>query len=326
MDISKDMLMDFYRSMVTIRNFELKAAELFAGGRIPGFVHLYAGQEAIATGVCANLTPEDKIASTHRGHGHVIAKGGNLKLMMAELFAKTTGYCKGKGGSMHIADVSIGILGANGIVGASLPIATGAGFACKYKGEQAVSVCFFGDGAANRGTFHESVNLASIWKLPVIYVLENNLYAVGSDQRKAMAIRDISIRAAGYGIPGVDVDGNDVTAVYKASSELIARARKGEGPGLLVANSWRHRGHFEGEPEIYRNKEEIKEWLKKDPIPRLASLILDRGFATEDTLASIESEVKIEIDETIKFAEESPDPKPEEVLDDVFETMEANKS
>ena len=207
MEITKETLLGFYNTMVTIRKFEEKASELFAAGKLPGFVHLYMGEEAVATGVCANLETKDFITSTHRGHGHLIAKGGNLDLMMAELFGKASGYCKGKGGSMHIADVDLGILGANGIVGAGQPIATGAAFACKYKKTDAIVVCFFGDGASNRGTFHESLNMASIFKLPVVFVCENNMYGISLSQKFHMNISDISDRASAYGVPGVTVDG-----------------------------------------------------------------------------------------------------------------------
>lgn len=318
MELDRDLLLGLYSTMVKIRTFEMKAAELFASSLIPGFVHLYAGEEAIATGVCAHLSASDYIASTHRGHGHLIAKGGNLNRMMAELFAKRTGYCKGKGGSMHIADVSIGILGANGIVGASLPIATGAGLACKLKGEGAISVCFFGDGASNRGTFHESLNLASAWELPVVYVCENNYYAISSCQRVAMAIQDIAERATGYGIPGVSVDGNDVLAVFEAAGEAVKRARTGNGASLLVANTWRHRGHFEGEPELYRDQEEHKLWLAKDPIPRFETQLIERGIATTEDLRAIDRNWQDEVRQAVLFAEESPDPAPDELYQDVY--------
>jgi pyruvate dehydrogenase E1 component alpha subunit len=318
MELDRDLLLGLYSTMVKIRTFEMEAAELFASSLIPGFVHLYAGEEAIATGVCAHLSASDYIASTHRGHGHLIAKGGNLNRMMAELFAKRTGYCKGKGGSMHIADVSIGILGANGIVGASLPIATGAGLACKLKGEGAISVCFFGDGASNRGTFHESLNLASAWELPVVYVCENNYYAISSCQRVAMAIQDIAERATGYGIPGVSVDGNDVLAVFEAAGEAVKRARTGNGTSLLVANTWRHRGHFEGEPELYRDQEEHKLWLAKDPIPRFEAQLIERGIATTEDLRAIDRNWQDEVRQAVLFAEESPDPAPDELYQDVY--------
>jgi TPP-dependent pyruvate/acetoin dehydrogenase alpha subunit len=248
LDLSNEKLIEMYRTMKKIREFETKAAELFAEGSIPGFVHLYIGEEAVATGVCANLKDSDYITSTHRGHGHIIAKGGDLKYMFAELFGKATGYCKGKGGSMHIADADRGILGANGIVGAGHNIAVGAGLSAKYRGTDQVCVCFFGDGSTNQGTFHESLNLASIWKLPVIFVCENNLYGISMHQSRHQAIQDVADRAVAYNIPGVVVDGNDVLAVYEAAKEAIDRARNGQGPTLIECKTYRQRGHFEGDP------------------------------------------------------------------------------
>ena len=318
MELTKDQLLGFYRTMVRIRTFEMRASELFAAGTIPGFVHLYAGEEAVATGVCANLTDRDYITSTHRGHGHVIAKGGKLDLMMAELFGKATGYCNGKGGSMHIADVDLGILGANGIVGAGLPISTGAAFACKYKKNDAVAVCFFGDGASNRGTFHESLNMASIWKLPVVYVVENNMFGISNYQRDHMNVVDISERAAGYAIPGMTVDGNDVIAVYEASKEAIGRARRKEGPSLIECKTWRHRGHFEGDPCVYKNPEEQEAWLKKDPIPRLAERLLELKYVTQAALDGIKAEAQAEVEAAVTFAQKSPLPGLETVLTDVY--------
>jgi len=318
MQLAKENLLAFYQTMVTIRTFENKAAELFAAGKLPGFVHLYIGEEAVATGVCANLTAQDYITSTHRGHGHLIAKGGKVDLMMAELYGKATGYCKGKGGSMHIADVDLGILGANGIVGAGQPIAVGAAFACKYKQSGAIAVCFFGDGASNRGTFHEAMNLASIWKLPVVFVCENNMYGISNCQRDHMNICDISDRAAAYGIPGVTVDGNDVVAVFEAAAEGVKRARQGDGPSLIECKTWRWRGHFEGDPATYKNPEEQKSWLQKDPIPRLAQKIIELGCATEADLAQIADAVKAQVAAAVAFAESSPDPVPADVLTDVY--------
>lgn len=230
MEFSKEKLIGMYETMLTIRAFESKAVDLFADNKLPGFVHLYLGEEAVATGVCANLADKDFITSTHRGHGHLLAKGGKVDLMMAELFGKATGYCKGKGGSMHIADVDLGILGANGIVGAGQPIAAGAAFACKYKKSDAVVVCFFGDGASNRGTLHESINMASIWQLPVVYVCENNLYGISNCQRNHMVVNDVADRAGAYGIPGVVVDGNDVMAVTEGPPRLLPGQEGARGP------------------------------------------------------------------------------------------------
>lgn len=318
MDLKKEQLLDMYKKMVTIRAFESKAVELFAAGQIPGFVHLYLGEEAIATGVCASLENKDFIASTHRGHGHLIAKGGDIKLMMAELFGRTTGYCKGKGGSMHIADVDLGILGANGIVGAGMPIATGAAFACKYKDSDAVAVAFFGDGASDRATFHESLNLASTWKLPIVFLCENNGWAISNAQETHQNITDISDRASGYGIPGVSVDGNDVIAVFEAAGAAIDRARKGDGPTLVECKSWRWRGHFEGDPGAYKDPKDQEEWLAKDPIPRLEKNLLKLKYATQAELDDIKAAAEAEIEAAIKFAQESPQPDPQELLTDVY--------
>lgn len=318
MDLSNEKLIEMYRTMKKIREFETKAAELFAEGSIPGFVHLYIGEEAVATGVCANLKDSDYITSTHRGHGHIIAKGGDLKYMFAELFGKATGYCKGKGGSMHIADADRGILGANGIVGAGHNIAVGAGLSAKYRGTDQVCVCFFGDGSTNQGTFHESLNLASIWKLPVIFVCENNLYGISMHQSRHQAIQDVADRAVAYNIPGVVVDGNDVLAVYEAAKEAIDRARNGQGPTLIECKTYRQRGHFEGDPTNYRDPEEVNEWLKKDPIPRLIEFILDNNVLTEDDIKKIDEEIAAEIDEAIKFAEESPFPPVEAAVEDIY--------
>lgn len=318
MDLSNEKLIEMYRTMKKIREFETKAAELFAEGSIPGFVHLYIGEEAVATGVCANLKDLDYITSTHRGHGHIIAKGGDLKYMFAELFGKETGYCKGKGGSMHIADADRGILGANGIVGAGHNIAVGAGLSAKYRGTDQVCVCFFGDGSTNQGTFHEALNLASIWKLPVIFVCENNLYGISMHQSRHQAIQDVADRAVAYNISGVVVDGNDVLAVYEAAKEAVERARNGQGPTLIECKTYRHRGHFEGDPTTYRDPEEVNEWLKKDPIPRLINFMLDNNVLTEDDIKKIDEEIAAEIDEAIKFAEESPFPPVEAAVEDIY--------
>mgnify|MGYP000916190026 CR=1 FL=1 len=318
MDLSREKLIHMYKTMKRIREFENKAGELFAEGSIPGFVHLYIGEEAVATGVCANLKDSDFITSTHRGHGHIVAKGGDLKYMFAELFGKATGYCKGKGGSMHIADADKGILGANGIVGAGHNIAVGAGLTAKYKGADQVCVCFFGDGSTNQGTFHESLNLASIWKLPVIFVCENNLYGISMHQSRHQAIQDVADRAVAYNIPGVVVDGNDVLAVYETAKEAIERARNGQGPTLIECKTYRHRGHFEGDPVVYRDEEEVKEWLAKDPIPRLINYMLDNDIVTEEDIKKIDEEVDAEIKEAIKFAEESPYPPLEAAVEDIY--------
>ena len=318
MAIEKDKLVWMYTNMLTIRRFEEKVIEYFASGSIPGFVHLYIGEEAVATGTCANLRDDDYITSTHRGHGHLISKGGDLNLMMAELFGKETGYCKGKGGSMHIADLDLGILGANGIVGGGPPIASGAALAAKYKGTDQVVACFFGDGASNQGTFHEGLNLASIWKLPVVFVAENNMYGISFSQKKSMSVPDIADRAAAYDLPGVVVDGNDVIAVYEAVGEAVKRARAGQGPTLIECKTYRHRGHFEGDPTVYRPKEEFETWKKRDPIPRFEAQLLQMDVLTQADLDKISAEIDQKIQQAIKFAEESPWPAVEEILDDVY--------
>ena len=318
MQLKKEELFDLYTTMVRIRTFEMKVVELFAAGKLPGFAHLYAGEEAIAAGVCANLGKKDFMISTHRGHGHVIAKGGRIDLMMAELFGKATGYCKGKGGSMHIADVDLGILGANGIVGAGLPIIAGAAFACKYKKTGGVGVCFFGDGASNRGTFHEALNLSSVWQLPAVYICENNLLGMSVHQKDHMNIVDISDRAAAYGIPGVSIDGNDVIAVYEATANAIKRARSGEGPSLIECKTWRHRGHFEGDPSVYKKPEDQEAWLKKDPIPRLETKLIGLNLASQKDLDQIKADVEAKVEAAVKFAQESPSPTPNDLLTDVY--------
>lgn len=314
----KEKLVWMYRKMVEIRTFESKVAELFAAGKIPGFVHLYIGEEAVAVGACANLKDTDFITSTHRGHGHCIAKGGRMDLMMAELFGKETGYCKGKGGSMHIADVEIGILGANGIVGGGLGIAPGAGLSAKMRGTDQVTICFFGDGASNQTTFHEGINLASAWKLPVIFVCENNQYGISLHQSKHQNINDVADRATAYGIPGVVIDGNDVMAVYEAVGEAVKRARAGEGPTLIECKTYRWRGHFEGDPQVYRSQEEIEEWKAKDPIPRFEALLAEMGVLTAEEAEAIKKEVAAEVEAAVEFAEKSPEPAPEAALEDLY--------
>jgi pyruvate dehydrogenase E1 component alpha subunit len=317
MQLEKDKLQDMYLRMRKIREFETKAQNLFAEGKIPGFVHLYLGEEATATGVCASLDDADFITSTHRGHGHIIAKGGDLKYMMAELYGRATGYCKGKGGSMHIADREKGILGANGIVGAGHNIAVGAGLTCSYLNTGQVVVCFFGDASTNQGTFHESLNLASIWNLPIVFVCENNHYGISMSQDRHMVIKDIADRAVAYGIPGIAVDGNDVLAVYEAAGEAIARARKGQGPTLIECKTYRHRGHFEGDPGAYKPAEEQADWLKKDPLPRFTAVLLESGF-TEDEIAALDAGVAEELAAAVEFAEESPQPTLESIVEDIY--------
>jgi len=317
MPIAKEKLIEMYRTMVRIRTFEKVALKGFEAGDI-GVIHLYIGEEATATGACANLRPDDYITSTHRGHGHLIAKGGKTDRMMAELYGKKTGYCKGKGGSMHIADVDIGILGANGIVGAGIPIAAGAALSAKMRGTDQVVVCFFGDGAANTTRFHEGINLASIWKLPVVYLVENNQYAESTPISYAANVANLADRAAAYGIPGVTVDGNDVLAVYVAVGKAVARARRGEGPTLVESKTYRHRGHFEGDQQTYKTKNEVDGWVKKDPIPRFRKKLIGMGVLTEKKADEIDQAMLKELDDAVKFTQESPFPDPEETLEDVY--------
>ncbi|WP_026896226.1 pyruvate dehydrogenase (acetyl-transferring) E1 component subunit alpha [Clostridiisalibacter paucivorans] len=318
MNLDSNQIINMYETMLKIRKFETKAMILFEEGNIPGFVHLYLGEEAVATGVCANLDEKDYITSTHRGHGHILAKGGDLKYMMAELFGKETGYCKGKGGSMHIADATKGILGANGIVGAGHNISIGAGLSAKYRGTDQVCVCFFGDGSTNQGTFHESINLASIWKLPVVFVCENNLYGISMSQDRHQAIQDVADRAVAYNIPGVTVDGNDVFAVYEATNEAIKRAREGQGPTLVECKTYRHRGHFEGDPGAYKPEEEQKEWRDKDPIPRLEKFMVENDIITKKKIKGINEKIDKDIEEAVKFAQDSPEPSLESAVEDIY--------
>jgi len=317
--LEKGKYLDMYRTMVKIRGFETNVERLFLDGKIPGFLHLYIGEEAIATGVCAVLRDDDYITSTHRGHGHCVAKGGNLKEMFAEIFGKRTGYCKGKGGSMHIAAVEKGILGANGIVGGGSTISMGAAFSAKYRGTDQVSVCFFGDGASNQGAFHEAINMASVWDLPVIYVCENNGFGMSVPQKHHQKVVNISDRAKGYGIPGVSIDGNDVLLVYETAKEAVDRARQGKGPTLIECKTYRHRGHYVGDPDLVRDKEVVRKWIEeRDPIQNFKQYLLKSGGFKDKDLEKVDKEVEGEIAEAIRFAEESPLPNPKETLDDLY--------
>jgi pyruvate dehydrogenase E1 component alpha subunit len=318
MDIPKIKLELMYEKMIKIRYFEEHVRELFAAGELPGFVHLYLGQEAIAAGVCATLRDNDYITSTHRGHGHIIAKGGDLNKIMAELYGKSTGYNKGKGGSMHIAWPLLGILGANGIVGAGLPIAIGAAFSSKYRKSEQVTVCFFGDGASNEGMFHESLNIAAAFDLPVVFVCENNLYAVGTRQSEVRKVEDIAARAGAYGMPGVVVDGNDVIAVYEVTKEAVERARSGDGPTLIEGKTYRWRPHFEGEPDTYRPREEVEAWMSREPIARFRDLLINQNIFTENELDEINRRILADVKEAIHFARNSPLPAPEDALQDLW--------
>jgi pyruvate dehydrogenase E1 component alpha subunit len=318
MDINRETLLEMYRKMHLIRHFETNTKTLFAAGKIPGFVHLYSGEEGVAVGVCSAIRKDDVIGSTHRGHGHCIAKGGDVRYMMAELYGKETGYCKGKGGSMHIADFELGILGACGIVGGSIPLATGAALDFRNRGSDRVAVAFFGDGATNQGSFHESVNLAAIWDLPIIYVCENNRYAETTPVKNVMRVETVADRAVAYGIPGVTVDGNDVLAVHEATVTAAEKARKGKGPTLLECLTCRHHGHYEGDSMTYRTQKNVEECKKRCPIRRLGDFMVEEGFATEEDLQNVEKDVEREMKTAIEFAEKSPFPKPEDALTDVF--------
>ena len=321
MELDKQKLLLMYRNMLRIRRFEERLAEESARGNIPGLLHLYVGEEAVAVGACSALRKEDYITSTHRGHGHCIAKGGDLRKMMAELFAKETGYCKGRGGSMHIAAPDIGIVGCSAIAGAGIPIAAGVGLSSKLRKTDQVCVSFFGDGASNTGAFHEGMNLAALWQLPVVYVLENNLYAISTPALKSSKLKNISDRAAAYGMHAAVADGMDVLSVYEAVSQAVGRARRGEGPTLVECKTYRFRGHHEGDPkkgETYRTKQEMDEWEKRDCILRLGEKLIKERKATQAEQDAINQEVMKEIDDAVAFAKESPSPKPEDVMTHLF--------
>lgn len=319
MKITKQEKLELFRKMLLVRAFEEKAGELFQQNLIPGFIHLSIGEEASSVGTCSVLRKDDYVASTHRGHGHLIAKGADPKFMFAELFGKATGYCKGKGGSMHIADFSIGILGANGVVAGGFPIIVGAGLSIKLRKTDQVAVVFFGDGAANRGPFHEAANMAAIWKLPVIFVCENNLYASTTPASYALAGGSVAARAAGYGLPGVTIDGNDILKVRDAVGEAVQRARKGEGPSIVENKTYRYRGHFEGDPQLYRSPAEIERFKnKQDPIQRFRNLLKKEGILSDKHEKAMRGEVILQIEEAVTYAKGAPLPRPEEALEDLF--------
>ena len=319
-NIPNDKLIAMYQNMLTIRLFETRVGELFAQGKLPGFIHLYLGEEATATGVCAQLKTGDYITSTHRGHGHLVAKGGDFKQMYAELYGRATGYCHGKGGSMHISDLDLGMLGANGIVGAGPPIAIGAAFSNKYRKTRNVTCCFFGDGASNEGTFHEAANMAALYRLPVVFVCENNGFGEFTRQERHQAIHDIAERASGYGMPGVVVDGMDVMAVYEAAGEAIARARRGEGPTLLECKTYRFYDHVgvRGMGVVYRDDSEVVEWRARDPLPLFEARLAELGALSAEEAAGVREAVLAEVMDAIAFAEASPFPEPDALLQDVY--------
>ena len=306
------------KQMWLIRYFEEKVDEFFAKGMIHGTTHLAVGQEASAVGSIAVLEDRDKITSTHRGHGHCIAKGAEVNRMMAELFGRTTGYCKGKGGSMHIADVEKGNLGANGIVGGGFSIATGAALTSKMRNEGYVVLCFFGDGASNEGSFHEAVNLASIWKLPVVFICENNQYGMSGPVKDMINIEDIAQRSEAYGIPGKVVDGNDLFDVMNGVGEAVDRARNGEGPSIVEAKTYRWKGHSKSDAKKYRTREEEQEWRAKDPIARLRDVLLQEELLTEEEAAAIKAEAKKEIEDSVEFAKNSPMPTLDDLMEDIY--------
>lgn len=313
-----EVLLEMYRRMVRIRQFELTATNLFKRGMVKGAIHTYIGMEASGVGICMALRPDDLIAGTHRSHGHNIAKGASTKRMMAEILGKETGYCKGRGGSMHIAAFDTGSLGALAVVGSGLPIAVGAALGFKIRGEDRIAVPFTGDAGSNTGNWHECLNMASVWDLPVIFALENNQYGVSTHISASTNIEDLSIRAQGYGIPGIRVDGFDVLAVYAATMEAVARARQGDGPTLLVTESYRVDGHYAGEPEVYRMRDEVAAYRARDPIARLRAYVLAEARLREAELEAIDEEVKQEMVEAVRFAQQSPDPDPATAMDYIY--------
>ncbi|WP_188455012.1 thiamine pyrophosphate-dependent dehydrogenase E1 component subunit alpha [Virgibacillus oceani] len=317
-DISKDKLKDIYKEMWLIRYFDEKVDEFFAKGLIHGTTHLAVGQEASASGACAVLEDRDKITSTHRGHGHCIAKGADVNKMMAELFGRTTGYCKGKGGSMHIADVEKGNLGANGIVGGGIPLAVGSALTSHMKKLNYVTLCFFGDGASNEGSFHEALNLAAVWNLPVVFICENNQYGMSGSVKEMVKVPDIAARADAYGFPGVVADGNDVIEMMNVSHEAVERARNGEGPTLIEAKTYRWKGHSKSDAKKYRTREEEKEWRAKDSINRYKEVLIDATIITEDEAETIRKQAKQAIEDAVEFAKAGPMPTKEDLLTDVY--------
>jgi pyruvate dehydrogenase E1 component alpha subunit len=311
-------LVAMYRTMKLIRRFEERVNELYLQGRVPSTLHLYIGQEAVATGVCSALRHDDWVLSSHRPHGHSLAKGVEPRAILAELLGKATGCCKAKGGSMHVGDISKGVYPAIAIVGGNVPIAAGAGLAAKMLGTGQVAACFFGDGAANEGAFHEGVNIAAIWDLPVVFVCENNLYAASTPFSLAFKVENVADRASAYGIPGVVVDGMDVLAVHRAAQEAVDRARGGGGPTLVECKTYRYCGHSRSDPRTYRTREEEAEWEKEDPIPRLRRYLVGSGLAEEAQLDEIDVGVEATFDEALEFAEASPEPEVSELYADVF--------
>ena len=315
--IDPKILVELYKLMVRIRLHEEAIKILFTQGKIGGTTHLCIGQEAVAAGVIAQLRPDDFISSTHRGHGHMLAKGGELKPMLAEILGRIDGYCKGKGGSMHIASITLGNLGANGIVSGGLPIAVGSGLSAKMRETDQITVVSFGDGAANEGNTHESMNIASAWQLPVLFLFENNKYAVSTHTSKSMG-GNMEKRAAGYDLPFMKVDGMDLEAVYSAAKKAIARVRSGKGPYILQCDTYRYEGHYYGDPMVYRSKEEIDGWRDKDPIKHIEGILIKRGILKKEEFQKIKEDIQLEVDEAVAFAEASPQPPIESIFEDVY--------
>ncbi len=316
MGLEKDGMLarSMYTGMFKIRHFEEEVFEFYKCGLMPGLAHLYIGEEAVAVGACAAIRPDDYLSSTHRGHGHLVARGADTRKMMAEILGRRDGYCRGKGGSMHIMDMSLGILGANGIVGGGIPIATGAGYSCKYRGTDQVVLCFFGDGASNEGTFHESLNMAAAWDLPVVYIIENNLYGITVNIDRVTREHDLARRAVGYGIDGFTIDGNDVELVYETVSRAVEHARQGKGPTLIECKTYRQHGHNGNDNGAYRAPGELEYWKSRDPIRRFE----EKGYLSEAVRQELRDAVEKEIREACEFAKASPYPGPEELMRDIF--------
>ena len=311
-------LRSMFRKMLEIRHFDTAAGELFLRGQVKGSIHSYIGQEAIAVGFCAAMRPNDWMTSTHRGHGHTIAKGGDLKRIMAEVLGKEAGYCKGRGGSMHVTAAEDGNLGALPIVASGLPIGVGAALSAQMRGEDKVVVCFFGEGGTSQGTYHEAVNLAALWKLPVVFVCENNVYAVSTHVWEAVPVANLADRAKAYGIPGINVDGNDVLAVYDVAETTIDQARRGGGPSFVACHTYRLEGHYVGEPRVYRSREEETDARRKDPLPHFRMWLIERGIMAETEADGLEEEVKRAVTDAVAFAKASPEPPAERVMEWVY--------
>ncbi|MBM3705628.1 MAG: thiamine pyrophosphate-dependent dehydrogenase E1 component subunit alpha [Actinobacteria bacterium] len=315
--MDKKTKLNLFKTMYKIRQFEKAAYDLYTKNLIRGSIHLYIGEEAVATGICANLKKDDCITSTHRGHGHCIAKGGKLKPMMAELLGKKTGYCRGKGGSMHIADPEIGIFGANGIVGGGIGIATGLAFSSKYFNQKKVVICFFGDGAFNQGVLFEVINMSVAWKLPIIFVCENNYYALSTHFKDFSIDNSLTKKVRGFGIQAISVDGNDIEKVYNAAGKIIETARKRNAPGFIETMTYRWTGHFLGDREIYRTRKEVNEWKKRCPIRRYEDRLANEGFDIKE-LNQIKNKINLEVKEAVEFALESPQPEPGSIFEDIY--------